>query len=404
MSIFPALNRDIDSQIIGQIIICRDNYSLLNLSGVNKAANKELSNALFFKKLYIMQHPQLAEIKNTFQILCATHPSNCWKVVCCAFSKDYLQGNTTFKFNATFLREAVSIISNYLNSEKSQLDSQMRNLCGDYYEDPNSSLDKAWKASKKNEEQLAICKSSHFEHVSKPLLPIHSPEEVETIIQVLSGIAVMISSTAVDDALASVLDEMDSCLKSEYLPVYQLVIGLIQERYREMDAISQRARKFQRIFVRLLLEKAKCEFLLSGVNHKLTLMDPADPRFISDHTSDLITLEFANAKMINDHLVDSPKITECIRMIDSVLIAEDVSPEDYDQIKHLINSSAEAHKTYVWGELYRLHANGVQEDQWSEKHFHEFLPQLKQILSSAMELCQEFIETAKQSEGERTLF
>jgi hypothetical protein len=46
---------------------------------------------------------------------------------------------------------------------------------------------------------------------------------------------------------------------------------------------------------------------------------------------------------------------------------------------YLSSSDADV-KTYIWGNLYQTCANGIQEWEWSEKHFHEFLPELNNIL------------------------
>lgn len=129
---------DIDKQIVSYI---SDPTVLVALSGVNRAGYRYLTNGEFFKDLFAKQHPHLAKLNRPFRILCEYHPSNCWKVACSAlFFKD------GFKLKASFCADVLDT----LRSQKAQLEQKLKEICGSGFADPNSLIDKAWKAYEKS--------------------------------------------------------------------------------------------------------------------------------------------------------------------------------------------------------------------------------------------------------------
>jgi hypothetical protein len=94
------------------------------------------------------------------------------------------------------------------------------------------------------------------------------------------------------------------------------------------------------------------------------------------------------------HYAESnPILEECRALIQKLRAQQGLSGEPVPihmrkQICDLINSLPNKDKTYIWKSLYDKRAKGVIEDQWSEIHCHEFLPELEEIVQDcSKKLC-----------------
>jgi hypothetical protein len=75
-------------------------------------------------------------------------------------------------------------------------------------------------------------------------------------------------------------------------------------------------------------------------------------------------------------------LDKCMILMDEV----NQHPENLDllhSIRHFINLCPDFVQTEIWGNLYKRCANGVIEDRWSENHYGEFLPVLKEVIEDA---------------------
>jgi hypothetical protein len=78
---------------------------------------------------------------------------------------------------------------------------------------------------------------------------------------------------------------------------------------------------------------------------------------------------------------DKNALEQCLIALDKVNEHSE-NPILLDSIRQSINSCPYGLRTVVWGTLYERCANGITEDSWSENHYGEFLPDLKDIVES----------------------
>ena len=97
--------------------------------------------------------------------------------------------------------------------------------------------------------------------------------------------------------------------------------------------------------------------------------------------SDILNSEFSRAQKVEIAIVRLPHLEKCRSLILNLLDhPEEVSDATLGTIRQMINSCDIQDIGRIWGELYEQCANGVDEDQWSEKHFPEFLSRLNAIV------------------------
>ena len=110
----------------------------VTVSGVNTKAYKILSNNGYFYNLFLMKYCSFETgekcLEKQLEILCNRHPSNCWKVACCFFQASRMN------FSHAFFNEEIP----HLEMEKSRCESRIKEICGNYYEDPSSPIHQAW--------------------------------------------------------------------------------------------------------------------------------------------------------------------------------------------------------------------------------------------------------------------
>ena len=135
--IFPNSSEDVERTIIS----FTDNESLVKFCLVNRAGNEIITN-IFFSKRFMQEHPALARIDFKFDKLCNYFPVHWAKIACCAFSKGELC------LSRTFISEQSPNIYKCVQSQRAQLEIQLRELCGSFYQDPDSRIHQAWKTYK----------------------------------------------------------------------------------------------------------------------------------------------------------------------------------------------------------------------------------------------------------------
>lgn len=102
--------------------------------------------------------------------------------------------------------------------------------------------------------------------------------------------------------------------------------------------------------------------------------------FINKHISNL-TNEYFRTLAAERALQELNTLKECLSLMDEM----QNDPQEFNaanlvRIRELVNASGYTLLAYVWKTLYMQCAQGVLEEEWAEKHFPEFLPQLHDIL------------------------
>jgi len=97
-----------------------------------------------------------------------------------------------------------------------------------------------------------------------------------------------------------------------------------------------------------------------------------------------IHAELSYAMRKENDLIKRAHLKECALAI--TMAIEEPSTKLLQHIAFLINSNEKRDITFIWGNLYNECANGYQQDRWSELHFHEFLPELLDIVNERAEL------------------
>lgn len=140
-------------------------------------------------------------------------------------------------------------------------------------------------------------------------------------------------------------------------------------------------------------EKAHLPTLFFLITRESRLLTTEIPSYDQLPCESFLLMNFLIGSQMQDFTLKINPLKRAIKKIDSSetpsnLLSEEEIPEEkiqtpMQQIQMLINYSELS--TKVWSDLYDKCAQGVQEDSWSENHFHEFLPQLKEILSITLE-------------------
>lgn len=363
-SIFPNSVLDIDKQILSYV---SDPTVLVALSGTNRAAYQYLTNSEFFKNLFSKLHPQLAAREQTFQMLRENHPTNCWKVACSVLYKG------EFKPGASFCAGIVDS----LKEQKNQLEEELKKICGSGYADPNSPIDQAWKAYEKNKQAFEAMNEQRQieqEELSKPLRLVHSSEQLSWIRSGLHYYTIsQLFSHGTDGQIKDLITKgklayFDQSLISHY----RLLHVFLMKKNDEFQKVV----KLKVVYTELETRRATCETKLKQINQKLEFL----PFTVTNHSINLEN-EFKLESRREKTLVSISIVKEILSHINACLEQHSTPADRLTRIRGLINSLDYDDKTDIWHVLYVGCANRVQEDQWSEKHFSEFLPQLKEIIA-----------------------
>ena len=361
-TIFPNSCHDVDWRIVLCLDDNKDNDGLVALSGVNRKAFELISNdrfAEFFKR----QHSQLIRCGLNFQVLAHFHPSNCWKVACCSFSRG------VFKVNKPFLEMAIPLLCDSLKNKKREVEETLKGICGDFYADPNSPIHIAWDLwqtcrQKRNEKKLEI------EALNKALFPFYSEGDMECVYRLCKhrGDDLLLSEEGgfVGDFSSPEFEFINPAHISHY---QKIVISI-----REFDSGNQEDFQLWGEYDALEKRRIACEKELRAVEKELSSLVPGEMLGLGlqKHASRLSN-EFERLWRAEEALLNSPILQQCLELCLEALRQQTVSEDLKNQIRSLTNSCSCEVKTAIWSQLYFECANGTQEDQWSENHFHEFL-------------------------------
>lgn len=198
------------------------------------------------------------------------------------------------------------------------------------------------------------------------------------------------------------------------IPRYHEIITFICYRIQQQQPIlelSKQIRQNRDLFDRLETKREECVSRLKEIEEKLQLHGvlPEDVtallQLISKipedewETFDQQGREFwmrsvaADARRARKLL---PIYDQCFKFIEKLMNRNEF-PENplenylcemtiHQELHYLINSLPPKEKAYIWGSLYAKCAGGIIEDSWAEKHFPQFLPELKELINEKIQL------------------
>jgi len=234
-SIIPGMFPELNDHVIEHL----DTPSCLTLSLVSTTAHAVLSNG-FFQSRFFDEHPHLEKFKNSlFLTLRNNHAHCCWKIACDSLSKDHRIKNVYTdcffankeKINISlpfFISETPSLCS-ALQLTKAECESQMTEICGNHYQDPNSQIDKAWKVLELKKQERQPLQDKIYE-ILEMLKLFHSEYEIGSIINIIDYYGNhFFPNGEVGEELQNKTDREISPFKRECFPQYILLYKLLEE-------------------------------------------------------------------------------------------------------------------------------------------------------------------------------
>ena len=452
ITLFPTLIPELSRKIIDN----SDCDSLIQLSGVNRPLNDLFSNASF-KKLFDKQHPDLARYQ--FEKLCAFFPANCWKIACSALF------NGKLLLSQAFISECSPHIHRYVLSQRAQIQAKVKDICGSFYEDPDSPIDKAWKAKERIAELQKELKgrqtpllleirewfgrlSANCPNLTRieifrtltvfyKVLQKYTDEDLlnpneEITLAIHHGVFLEYKEKFsrqcrnhhfvpywmdpdddesirryADDKIALRFPDLCTILSSEVNShairhisklLTQVCLFSDKQGFEEGDpkkadkAYRKLEQKRRGYSDRLqIIEEELTAFDACGeiaLSRTLPLPDPSGKvRYFIDFNDaickykDDVHSEFGRAKRGEIAIMRLPHLEDCQCLIQNLIEnPEEISPDTLANIRQMINACDSEDISHIWGQLYDVCASGVDEDQWSEHHFPEFLKPLEGIV------------------------
>jgi hypothetical protein len=334
---------------------------LVTLPKICKLFNEDLSNEFFHKKSVDV----FQSLNSNFCDPIIKTVKNPWKLIC--FSLSGLKKNDQFypvaqKAAQTFHQEFSSYLSkcaDLTKLEQTNLESDKQSICGKYYQDPNSKIDQAWKFFQENwseqDENELNALIAYLVQTEEPGLQYWR--------NVLLEIWATLDYSSLDDSLSNELKKRHADT---------LVI-----RCAELDSKKEKAKQQYEQFEN---ERNELEILISEKNkiincyNKITQNPESCQRYSTEIIYHILYL-LPYMRKWGDHL-------PTLRALSDEIGDEGLkdSPEGIDSIRDKINSLPKDVSTFIWKTLYDRKAQGVQEEQWSEKHFQEHLRELENII------------------------
>jgi histidinol phosphatase-like enzyme len=153
---------------------------LVAVSGIHTNAYVLFSNNPYFRdllqQLYSPFLQKCTTLEKKFGYLCSTHPSNCWKVAYCFLQSGVIRGN----FTQDFLNEGTI-------TRRRELEARLKEICGEFYEDPSSPIHQAWLAYKEQDNLLeALCATEEF-LLAKQIMIEHGYASTERLLATLES-------------------------------------------------------------------------------------------------------------------------------------------------------------------------------------------------------------------------
>ncbi len=377
MTIFPGLVSDVEPVIINNC----DTNSLVQLSGVNKKLYQTFSNNKFFKNLFETQHQALFDNGNFFKTLRSFHPSNCWKVMSQLMNSTRDSEDFPRQLDPSFIGDAITHFLVRAEHAKRQLTEEIKAICGSHYQDPNSPIDKAWKAYKKCAQDLDAIKDKmgqSLDEIDKQLLPVH-PEDRGDIVASISQNPRQFQNISAEEFL-NIPEEERQGMLVEHLPVYHSVAELLingDDTAREISNLTFDTTRLAKKYKDLESDRHFLNLDLRENDREVsTFMEaPAQAH------SAILAQEFRAARRQEDYFRNKLHLEECSVLIGKLIDdPEKRTPENLNHIRSLINACSFEAKKYIWSNLYFMRANSVIEDRWSEKHFQHYLATLQSLV------------------------
>ena len=387
-TIFPNSCHDVDWPIVLCLEENKDVEGLVALSGVNRRAFELLPNAPYFAELFKRLHPQLIKYGLNFQILPHYHPSNCWKLACCTFSKG------VFKVNKPFLEMAIPLLCESLKGKKSRVQALLKEICGDFPFDPKSPIDiawKSWQSCKQKQDERKLERSE----IIKALTPFYFEEDMQWIQFWCSSNAEDIMLSEEGRLVGDFCPLQIKVMNPAHIPHYKMIVRANREIYSKANEVFRLAEEYDD----LEKERIAYEKELGAVEAELNSLIPGETLGLGLQMHAL-RLEDEAERLWDavDAFLTLPFLKQCLGLCLKTFEQQTISEDQKNQIRGLINSLPQELKTGIWLKLYTAFAKEVEEEQWSEHHFHEFLYPLTNIIMDLIKFNLGCIQDAQQAQ------
>ncbi len=411
MAIFPILSCP---SLQYEIVSKTDVDSRLCLSQVNRAARVFLDNA-HFGELLVESHPRLAESPFVFRVLRTFHRDNCWKAACWILAGPHRQITSLHFLNQALLQ---------LPRLKEQYEQRIREISGSGQEDPSSLMGNAWVERERFSEfgekmcsmreknhvielKLKVAHSRDVRRLKSQIAHLELPERrlIAHSIHLLEGWVREELEALPEEGLLYVLKERLMQRESyavlarhnivyfddDYLQLRLEKAKIDQETlYLEADShFQENIKKFLEADRRYQPMKEEVEGLRRQVNtigldmSVLNSRGPAAREWLL-HQHDFLALEAEFARDAEALCSDKevPILDQCITKTGLLLMETDpgVLSEGAQELEALARSLSALTRGRIGQGLYNACAEGAQEENWVENHFHEHLPSLHMIL------------------------
>lgn len=321
-------NYDVDNLILKSFIEEEDISTWITLSEVNQAGYQFFSNHTVFQDLFnkyglFILHRAVGQ-QETFEHLKEMQPNSVWKIACCILQKNRITiPRNSFKYvRALVLKCYINTINKKIQSREEEL----IKLCGSGYGDPNSELDKAWK----NYNDLT--------HLNIRPLNCDSFDNFDVKFKELKENALKIHQSLEEDR--------------------QDLVKSIKD-FREWIVSAQNGEREQPLihFYAIAIQNAVRDLCLAKT--------PA--------------LEVTYYSLVRDR-----EIPNVLTLVHQEILFDTNNPIALEEIRIKINQLSDnpAFATYIWQTLYDTCANFAIEEQWSEKHFQDYLPELLELIKT----------------------
>jgi hypothetical protein len=340
---------------------------LVALPRICRWVNEDLSNEFFHKKC-IAIFQSLNSFPEFYEPILQT-VENPWKLIC--FSLSGMKTNNEFypiawraaqKFHQEF-SSYLSKCADLAKLEHKKHVGDKQSICGEYYQDPNSKIDQAWKSlqekwSKQDEKDFIFLVE---------LFDTNSRTNNDPSLLYWQTVGQEIAKT-IDYSFNN--DSFSNELKKRHADTRVI-------RYAELLIKREKA---EIPYEQLENERKKLEILIKRKDKIINCYDKItqNPKSCQKYSTEIIyhiLYLLPYIKKWGDRLPTLRALPDEIR--DE---GRKASPERIDSIRDKINSLPKDVSTSIWKTLYDRKAQGVQEEQWSEKHFQEHLGELEHII------------------------
>lgn len=440
MTICPFLDKTRSNDVDLEIIYHVDNFDdLISLSRVNKKAFQILANQTFFKdflhqyapfELWMAPECTLARcslISALDMDFFTLHPSS-YKIVCCILIKNRIT------IPATGYKQAMPFLIATLAKPVLQRENSLTQICGGYYQDPNSPIHQAWQEYenvlhelnnlqkdydyfRENEIQMfELCERTSDEYLT---FEIKRKIITQKIIKIESTLLKgnNLSASKIDSLKKKKLNletKLQKICGNGYQdpnsPIHQAWVADAQTRFRYLSATKHSKdylaleeaaitrlnfykgyeSKRQRLVQEIAVLNKDIE-LLKNEKEAKQCGQSAYNYFLEDTVAESI-YEIRHA--IKNHQTLITDLEEICRLIQEEILSAIPNKERCENIQNLINSLSEGKKNcisrYVWQTLFDCCSSNVKEDKWAEVHFADHLPVFLHVIQEVITKLQRY--------------